>query len=240
MKVLKYIPHAIALILVVVLGLGFVQYRNLEDEAIRYRTEAISLSELYKSADGLASRRALEIEGLRASNDVLNSTIRDNKETIRSLTALNGILSDSLENVATETDTIYIDDTTSVPIQRFDVSQGGFTLGGYFEVQDPWRINFEKLLAEVSLEIAMTQGRDNIWKANVISPNPNFSVSSLDTKVNPYQPTWQDKIKLNLGVYGGNKRLGVLAGASYDKHSLLLGFDTQGAHIGYMRSFGVK
>ncbi len=239
MKILKYIPHIIALILVIVLGLGYLQYTNLQEEAIKYRNEAISLSELYTNVQGVASKRALEIAGLQASNDALNNSIKDNKETIRSLTALNGILSDSLANVSTTTDTIYVD-SVSMPIRRFNVSEGGFTLKGYFQVKTPYEISFEKMMAEVKLEIAITEGHDGIWSSNIYSPNPNFSTTDINTSVNPYTPTFKDKLKFNLGAYGGTDRIGVLAGVGYDKHALLLGFDTQGAHIGYMRSFGVK
>jgi hypothetical protein len=97
----------------------------------------------------------MEVEELKAENEKLAEILKKNKEAIRSLTRLNGILADSLANAATVEDVV-----DSVKVRRFDIEKNGFELSGFFEIIEPFRITFEKMIAKLNLEIALSQNKD--------------------------------------------------------------------------------
>ncbi len=234
-----FIGYGLSALLAGCLIFGFFNYKNLEKKVDIYKARILQNALLYVDANGVASRLAMENQDITASNDSLNKVIGHNKEQIRSLVALTGQLSDSLNNVETAHDTIYINNVAT-EVQKFNVAQNGFELKGYFEINSPFRITFEKMLAEINLEIVLTETKDRLWTAYVTTPNTNFLVSDVVPKINPYEPTFFEKLSFSGGLYASSNRVGLSAGVTYDTHHIKLLLDNYGGAIGYEKTFKIR
>ena len=240
MIVTKYISYSIIGILVVILSLGYANYRGLENSRNDWREDALANSELITEANGIVSRRSVEIDDLKTDNNNLQRSIDSKKERIRSLLNLNASLIDSLLNVSTIHDTIILADSSTIEIQRFDINKNGFSLLGHFEIQEPFRISFSRMLAEFNVDIAITQNKDKVWTSYISSENPSFVVNSLVTQVNTYRPGFLEKLKFSAGGFVGPLQIGIITGVIYDQHKINILMSTQGGAFGYERIFKVR
>jgi len=239
-KILKYIPHAFAIILAIIVVLGFFNQRTLRNDMEKYRAAMLKYSDMYSTAKGETVKMAEEFSKLELKNKELNKEIKKQGEKIQSLIDLNANIKDSVANIITTPDTVYIDNNGSMPIRRFALSQGNFTLKGYFEIRLPYRITFDEIKAEIALEIAMTQDRDLIWRSYIISTDPSFVVNNIQTSIKPYKPGFWDKLKFGAGLYASSNRVGGIAGIYYGNLGINLLLDNNGAAVGAQYLFGVR
>lgn len=237
MKITKYIPHAMAGILAGILLMVSFNYSDLKTSEKDWRAEALKNSELYIDANGVAERKGVELDHLVIVNSDLQKNIDGKDEDIRSLTRLTASLEDSLADVSTISDTVMLDDSTIIDVQRFNIDRNGFQLMGHFEIEEPFRITFSKMIANFDIEIALTENRDKVWTAYVASTNPNFKITSLEPQVNPYEPGFWDKLRFSGGGFVGPRQIGVITGLIYDQHKINLIFSNQGSALGYERFF---
>ncbi len=237
---MKYIATIISGIALTALFLLFAEFRTLQASELVWKNEALRYSELLTTEKGVSSRRASEFTELSAVNENLSDEIKKNNDEIRYLTTINGELTTSLKNLGTTPGVIIAgDDSTETAVQHFYVDQEGFELLGYFEIEKPYQISFTAMKAALQIELAVTQNKDKIWSTYITSDNPNFNISLLEPKVSPYQESFLEKLNLHLGAYAGMSEVGVIGGASYEKHQVLLMFGTQ-TSIGYTYEFKIK
>lgn len=223
-------------------GLLYFQYKDMASDVVKWRNSSYKNEGLFKEQKNLVWTHIAEYAKLESSNEQLQDLIKDNKQKIRNLTEINVSLEDSIYNLSTKPIIIINPDDSSATVkaQEFGHSGGGFLIAGYFEVVDPFRISFTKLIANVELEVALTQSKNRAWSTYVTSINNNITINDVIPKVTPYKPSFLEKLSFNLGTYGGINQIGVLAGASYDKHTMLLLFSNYGGSIGYVRQFKIK
>jgi hypothetical protein len=237
---MSYIQTAITGILSIILVYVAINYTTLNKELALWRTEALNNARMYKLADSTATRRAIEIKSLQTSNALLNKTIKEQEESIRSLTVINGKLQKELVWLKTNPDTVWIESAGELsPVQRFDMVLHPFYINGYFQTNPPYNILFEKLRADVSMEVILTEDKRQSWKAYVFSKDSSLAITDISTSVNPYVPAFIDNLKFSAGMYAGLNRLGISSGVMYKQHILKLNLDNLGGSLGYEYVFNI-
>jgi hypothetical protein len=218
---MNYILTTITGILSTILVYVAINYTTLNKELVLWRTEALNNARMYKLADSTAARRAVEIKSLQTSNALLNKTIKEQEESIRSLTLINGNLQKDLIWLKTNPDTVWVESSGELsPIQRFNMALYPFYINGYFQTNPPYSILFEHLRADVRMEIALTEDKQQSWKAYVFSKDSSLVITDISTSVSPYTPTFMDNLKFSAGAYVGTNRLGISTGIIYKQHLL--------------------
>lgn len=194
--------------------------------------------ELYDAAKNTVGRQAQHIEDLQTSNVNLNTKLNEQNEEIRSWVDIVATLEDSLGSIDTTPDTIHVYETgESMPIARFQKNYHEFTIQGYFQTQAPWQLYIERIKAEIALGIGVTQTANNTWQGYVSSVSPRLIITSLDVSVNPYTPSFWEKLYIGVMPIVSTNRLGVGLYTHYQNHLVFVMQDTYGSAIGYGFSF---
>ena len=119
---------------------------------------------MYETEKGVSSKRALEVDRLTTDNKNLNSAIKNSDEEIKSLTSFNAFLSDSIGWLNSNwPEVVELPEGFSIDSSRaFSKITPSFTISGYFEIIDPYRIYIEAIKAQIDITVMMTQNKDKV------------------------------------------------------------------------------
>lgn len=158
--------------------------------------------------------------------------LKQKESTIFSYTKIVNTLQDSIKNVVTA-DSIKIEAMTNntLGIRTFSVSREPFFIEGNFMKGDPWLIDFNKIKANIALEIVAVENKNGTWET-FVSTSKGVTVVELDTRHRPYKKTIIENIKLGIGATASNSYLNGFGAVSFDKYMLMLGYGTKGFNIG--------
>jgi hypothetical protein len=228
--------------LVGVISVSLANINHLRHEASNWREQALLNSELVQEQEGIVSKKAIENENLKTDIKELNNILKDRSEIIRNLTKINVSLLDSIGIISTSAyiETLFVPIEFSDSLRYFLHESPNLTLEGVFEIVKPYRLNINKFKATFDLTLSMTQSKDKSWNTYIVPTNSNLFINSIYTQVNPYEPSFFEKLSFSAGLYGGLNQVGALFGINYDKHQVAFLFNNYGGSVGYVRTFKIN
>jgi len=204
------------------------EIERLQNELAKKDSVTLVVEDSYRKA-------SIRVNELDSENKKLNKQINKNDETIKSQTNIIASLSDSLNNVRTKI--IYIPSDTSefgIEARSFVADKGAFYIEGWFQITEPYNINFNKLQATVDFELSLSETDEGTWNTYLYSKESGVVVNSLETKYIPYSASWYKKVKLGTGIQistNGYASLNALLG--YNKIIGIVGISNYGMTFGF-------
>ena len=231
------IKNPIFIAIVVALGMMILfnwKINSLNDDIEHWRNEAAKKDTLTIVDSTLNTKLAQTALRLKSENNELNKLLKKEKAKIKTQLEINAQLQDSIINLSTQTSSIVIVDGDTLRTRTFRYNKNAFKLAGYFEIDIPYRISFDTLLATLDMEINVTEDKKGVWKAFIDTKNPHMTISKINTYVIPYTPTIWEKINIGLGAYVGKNNAGFIGNVGYSKYNILIGYTTTGIILGGM------
>jgi len=203
---------------------------SLEEEARRYQNELAQVDTVTVVDSSTVRKLTFLVEKIRLENTLLTKELLGRSSDIKTYTKIIAALQDSVNNIPT-TDYIIIPSFVS-GLRKFDFVHGPFSLIGTFKKSPPWTINFSKIHADVSLEIATVESKDGTWATYVSSSNTSVFVKDIDTRYKYYKRSIFEKTKLGVGLIANTKSIDGFAIIGFDKYALTAGYGTEGFKVG--------
>ena len=161
----------------------------------------------------------------------LASVIRKKNLKIRSLTSLT-LKPDTVKITIPGEEVIVADSTRKVRVE-FSRKIGRMKVWGFTTTPPPVaHLNFFE--DPLELYIILTQDKDKRWRTYVDSP---ITVSELQTKVVPYNPSFWEQVGFKAGVGYGSKRLMGIVGLEFKRTDFFMFADNHGTAFGITRAW---
>lgn len=227
--------NAIIYFLIVILlgagSFGYMQYSDKLDKLRKYSAKIDTLTETKEKFKDLYETSSREVSKIQSRNRELEQYLSERKEELDLKSDIIGQLSDSIKNINTVADTIFID-SSSVSVRTFSKYFDPFYISGYFEVQSPYRISFDSVSASINLEISYFKNDNDIWNTYVDTKSSKLVINNIKTIVKTQDKSFYDKLGIGAGVAAVNSSLSLYGRVSYDKLNLLTGYGTKGLFLG--------
>ena len=225
-KILSILFGFMTLMLLLPVWSGNNRVDNLNDQITHWQNQA-AIEHVIEVVDSTAIKQlALQVDQLSSENDNINKQIKKQKATILSQVNTIAGLQDSLKNIDTGDGGIIIIDDDSVGTRTFDVVEKAYQLKGWFMINDPFKISFDKIVATIQTETTLTENKDGSYQVYIDSKMPNVHVMQTTPKIVPYDRKWSEKIRFGLGAYVGGDVIGLETSIGYNKFGVDIGFDS--------------
>lgn len=225
-KILSILFAFMTVMLLLSVWSGNNRANDLEDQITHWQNQA-AIENVIEVVDSTAIKQlALQVDGLKSENDAINKQIKDQKATILSQVNTIAGLQDSLSNIDTDEGSIVIVDDDSVRTRTFDVVKDSYQLEGWFMINDPFKITFDKIVATIQTETTLTENKDGSYQVYINSPMSNVHVYQTTPKVIPYDRAWHEKLHVGVGAYVGGDAIGLETSLNYNKFGVDISFDS--------------
>lgn len=221
-------------LIVILLGagsFGYVKYSNKLDKLREYSAKIDTLTETKEKFKNLYETSSREVNRVQSRNEKLEEYLSERREELDLKSNIIGRLSDSLKNIDTIADTIFID-SSSTFVRTFSKYFDPFYISGYFETQSPYKISLDSVSAFIDLEISYFKNENGVWDTYVDTKDSNLVITDINTKVKTRNKSFYEKLGIGAGVAAVNSSLSLYGRFSYDNLSVLTGYGTKGLFLG--------
>jgi cell division protein FtsB len=230
-KVLIYLLIFIIIVTGVFAFKKYIDANQLQQEVAAYQDSLDDTHGTVEKYKNLYKSKSREVKEIKSENDSLNKYLDKLDQEIHIQSNIIETLSDSIKNLETYPDTVYMEDSSFVSVRTFAKDFNWLYLSGWFEVNKPYRITFDSVYCEVDLEINYVK-KEAGWDTYVDSKNSGVVIDDIKTRVITDDPSFYDKLGFNIGITGMSKYLFLYGRVSYDQLGVHLGYGTGGPVLG--------
>lgn len=192
---------------------------------------AASYQETIKEDSLTYSKMVQKVQKIKSENEKLNKLLNEKNERITQQTNFIISLRDSIQNIETKEDTVYIDNKPQL-VRRFNIVQKPFLVVGWFQTKSPFKLNLDTLMAKMKLNVIITENRNSIFNSYVNVPYDNIIVEDINTKIVPYSPSFWEKLKFGIGFLGSGEEVNLFLQTGYQNVTVLTGYSNNGFVFG--------